>query len=429
MDTDATLAPLRVGGAPATTLEPEPAVVTPRLRSESLPEVTRADWLRALRYCVAVYLAVRVMLFALALLCTSIIPNSFPVGVPRWPAVGPSKLWHHAFTAWERWDALWYLSIASDGYRTDDASAAFFPLYPLLTRGLAEVLGGRILLSAYVVVNVALVIGLVLLYRLTALEFSDRVARTTVLCLCVFPTAFYLFSPFTESLFLALSVGSLYAARRHSWLLAGYLGALAATSRSTGLLLAAPLAVEALLQLRASGGPLRSRLLRFAGGLAASAAVGLGVLVYLAYWYQRGEWDRPLGLQATFWRKVQAMPWETLQAGWQQGTAGLAVFDRSYRTLDLFLVLLMLALGAAVTFRIRPTYAVYFWVSVLFPLTLMDPDRPLQSVPRYYLVVFPIMWSLALLCERFRVKDLVVPVLATGLGVMSLLFVTWNQIF
>ena len=407
----------------------EAASPHPAVKWEPVEPVTRADWVAALRYCLKVYLAVRVMLFLLALLCTSIIPNSFPVGVPRWPAVGPSQDWHHAFTAWERWDALWYLSIASDGYRTDDASAAFFPLYPLLTRGLAEVLGGRILLSAYLVGNIALIVGLVLLYRLTALEFSDRIARTTVLCLCVFPTAFYLFSPYTESLFLALSVGALYAARRQSWLLAGYLGALAATSRSTGLLLAAPLAVEALLQLRASSGPRRPRLLRCLGALAASGAVVLGLLAYLAYWHRRGEWDRPLGLQATFWKKVQAMPWETLQAGWEQGTAGLAVFDRSYRTMDLVLVVLMLALGAAITFRIRPTYAVYFWISAVFPLTLMDPDRPLQSVPRYYLVVFPIIWSLALLSERFRVKDLVVPVLATGLGVMSLLFVTWNQIF
>ena len=267
--------------------------------------------------------------------------------------------------------------------------------------------------------NVALLAGLVVLYRLTELELGDAVARRTVLLLCVFPTAFFLFAPYTESLFLALSVGCLYAARRRSWLLAGYLGALASATRSTGVLLAAALAVEGLLQARE-----RRSWRALTVPAVAVLAVPLGLLSYLAYWHRLGQWDRPLELQATNWRKVSAWPWETLQAAWSAGVDGLAVADRSFRTVDLVLVLVMLVAGAAVSRRVRPSYVVYFWLSALLPLTLMDPDRPLQSVPRYYLVLPPVFWGLALLARRDAVREVLVPVLALGLGALSLLFVT-----
>src|SRR3954454_11139858 len=39
-----------------------------------------------------------------------------------------------------RWDSVWYLAIANDGYPADDARrAAFFPLYPLLLRAVDAV--------------------------------------------------------------------------------------------------------------------------------------------------------------------------------------------------------------------------------------------------------------------------------------------------
>src|SRR3954451_14907452 len=40
------------------------------------------------------------------------------------------------FAPLARWDSVWYLGIAHDGY-AGDAGTTFFPLYPLLVRGLA----------------------------------------------------------------------------------------------------------------------------------------------------------------------------------------------------------------------------------------------------------------------------------------------------
>src|SRR5918999_1309624 len=71
-----------------------------------------------------------------------------------------------------RWDAVWYLRIADSGYGGSDARAAFFPLYPLLVRGLATPFGASaaaLLVAAYAVAMAAFVGALVLLYRLVPL--------------------------------------------------------------------------------------------------------------------------------------------------------------------------------------------------------------------------------------------------------------------
>src|SRR5204862_5568419 len=48
-----------------------------------------------------------------------------------------------------RWDSVWYLAIANDGYPADDPRrAAFFPLYPLLVRAANAVVGSPIVAGA-----------------------------------------------------------------------------------------------------------------------------------------------------------------------------------------------------------------------------------------------------------------------------------------
>src|SRR5919108_1184 len=147
-----------------------------------------------------------------------------------------------------RWDATWYLAIASGGY--DEATrTAFFPLYPLAVRlaGPPGAAGGQppaaYLLAGIAVSLAALPAGLYAVHRLTALELGPREARTATWLVALFPTAFAFSAVYTESLFLALSAGAILAGRQGRWRWAGGLGALAAATRSTGLLLVVPLAV------------------------------------------------------------------------------------------------------------------------------------------------------------------------------------------
>src|SRR5919204_1738296 len=72
-----------------------------------------------------------------------------------------------------RWDSVWYLRIADSGYGDSAPRAAFFPLYPVLVRGVGTAFGGShgaLLAAAYLVSLVAFLGALVLLHRLAELE-------------------------------------------------------------------------------------------------------------------------------------------------------------------------------------------------------------------------------------------------------------------
>jgi hypothetical protein len=60
---------------------------------------------------------------------------------------------------------------------------------------------------------------------------------------------------------------------------------------------------------------------------------------------------------------------------------------------------------------------------------MVFPGRPLLSIPRFLVLVFPLFWALAILAERGRVHDAVVVISAVGLGVFGLLFVNWYYVF
>ena len=140
-----------------------------------------------------------------------------------------------------RWDAVWYLAIANDGYR-ESGRAAFFPLYPLLVAVLAPLTGSPVVAGIAVSLG-ALLVGLTILHRLATLEIGADAAGTAVLLLAVFPAAYCFSAIYSESVFLALSVGAIYAARVDRWAWAGVLGMLAASSRSAGVVLVVPLAL------------------------------------------------------------------------------------------------------------------------------------------------------------------------------------------
>jgi hypothetical protein len=139
-----------------------------------------------------------------------------------------------------RWDSVWYLTVAHSGYGHELARTEFLPLYPLLIRCVGFVVGSQ-LVAGILISLVAFAVALVLLYRLAALELGASAARTSVLLVAFFPMAWAFSAVYTESLFLALSLGCILKARAGVWSWAGLLGALAAATRPEGILLLVPL--------------------------------------------------------------------------------------------------------------------------------------------------------------------------------------------
>src|SRR4051812_3970215 len=178
------------------------------------------------------------------------------------------------------WDAGHYVAIADHGY-DDPKRAAFFPLYPLLARAVGAPLGSS-LWGAVLVALAALAAGLYFLHRLVALEVGERYARPALLVTALFPTAFFFNAIYTESLFLALTVGAFYAARRERWAWAALCGGLAAATRNTGVLLLVPLALMPRTRRR---------------DVAWLAGIPAGLVAVLAYWAHRGNWKAPFDAQ------------------------------------------------------------------------------------------------------------------------------------
>jgi hypothetical protein len=372
-----------------------------------------------IRPSVMVFLGVRIGLSLLSLAAVTLItPRQGVPVVDGWP-IGPVTTgWQALVTATERQDAAWFLRIATGGYAVGDGSAAFFPLYPMAIKALAWLPAIGPLGAALIISNACFVGALVMLHGLTRLEgFSDRVARTTVLLIAIFPTAFFFLAPYSEAPFLLLSVSAFWFAQRDRWALAALMGALAALTRSIGLLLVLGLAVEAIQRSRDDGRPLLPR-------LAAAAAVALGPALYVAYWAARGDLSAPLDAQRN-WQRVFTLPTRTLfdavVDAWRYGT---------YWLIDVLVVGVVVIAVIAGIRMLRAGYLAYALASLAVPLFEPLPARPLLSMPRFVVVLFPAFWVMARAIERERLPEpLVVASFAAGWGLLAALFINWWHVF
>lgn len=167
---------------------------------------------------------------------TKINVHGAALGITVFPAPlhGPQA---YLIGPWLRWDANNYLKIAASGY-TFNGSTAFMPLYPLLIRLLSMPLGGNLPASSLLISTAASFAMFVLLYRLVArLTGSGAVARDSVVVACLLPLSFFFFAPYTESLFLGVSLGTILAALDGRWRVAAVLAACACLTRQQGVLL------------------------------------------------------------------------------------------------------------------------------------------------------------------------------------------------
>lgn len=334
---------------------------------------SRLDW-----SLIATVLAVKGLILAFGALSYQVLTDE-PVAQRGWLDI------------WNRWDARSYLNLARDGYAATGRgrlNIVYYPLYPWLTRAFGWFAGGPIA-GGMLVSGVASVAAALLLQRLVLLDDPPPTARRAAWFLLIFPTGFFLHIVYTESLFLALVLGCVLAAREERWRLAGLLGALASLTRSNGLMLIPVLAVEAWLQYR------RTR--RFEGRWLWTGAVALGFAGYLALnFHITGD---PLRFQAILkehWHKSLTWPWIGLsdKLGTMMGvTSGRAAAEGLEELVFAGLGLLATVAGG---FTLRASYTLWMAGNWL----MFTSTGFVLSVPRYTLLLFPIYILLARLAAR-----------------------------
>jgi hypothetical protein len=408
-----------------------------------------------------------------------------PVGLTR----GLGRLGDVLAAPAARWDAAWYLVIAHYGYRPELGSftgsrTAFFPLYPLGVRGLSD-LGLEPVVAGVLLSLAALAAGLYCLHRLMTLEatrlrlpFGGETARLVVLLSAMAPMAFYFSAVYSESLYLWLSLGVFLCARRGRWASAATFGALAAATRSNGLVLLVPLLLLYLYGPREDRAPDRGTVGASSGGLVRGAKAGfrsrvmrlrhrlrpryrlraealwlalvpVGLGLYMGHLaLAGGDALAPLHAEAA-WSRHFAGPyggvWDGAKAAFE-GLRQLLSFQRQHvyypaaggspfidagHNLMLFAFLIVAIPATIGVLRLLPlAYGVYVLAALALPLSYPVGSQPLMSLPRFLVVLFPLnMWLAVRLAARPRsLTHAVLFVSGLGLAFFAGEFSTWHWV-
>ncbi len=167
------------------------------------------------------------------------------------------------------WDSDFYEKIATFGYNSPHL-VAFFPLFPLLVRGIMG-LGLPFVVAGTIVNNLAFLAALIFIYNWVGSSHSRSIARWTVVVLALLPLSIFGTVIYSEGLYLLFSAIALRAfeQKRYWWVALG--GLLATATRPTAMALIPTFLIVAW----------RERRECFA--YFASLATGLGVFSYSLY--------------------------------------------------------------------------------------------------------------------------------------------------
>jgi hypothetical protein len=315
------------------------------------------------------------------------------------------------------WDAAWYRTIAEHGYGFNvNETVRFFPLVPLLSRGLGEVFLGHTAVALIVIANLSALLLGALLHRLVLVDTADggTAVRAAWFALLLAP-AVSLVLGYAEATAMALGVGVFLAVRSNRWWAAAGLALLAGLCRPVGVLLVVPLLVEAIPGWRTRAW--RDHVSRIAAVVAPVAGMG----IYLAYvGIDFGDPAKPFSIQNR----------STLRGGFVDPFSRLVraagdMFsgDRFGSGLHLVWAVIFAALLVVVIRRLPASYAAYCAVTLVLGLSADNLD----SFERYCMSTFPFLVAIAIVTRRPGAERAALTLTAAGLFAYSVLafFGTW----
>ena len=270
---------------------------------------------------------------------------------------------HLSFLA--NWDGPQYLSIAQHGYvETDQAN--FFPLYPLLIH-IVNYFIPSLLYSALIVSWVSFVWATYFYLKIVKKLFKIKdniIALQGVLFFVLFPTAVFLMATYTEGLFAALSLGSIYFALQKRYIITALFALFATVAHPTGLFLIALIAAL-----------LFEEGVKLIKILYAVVLSSIGLLGYILY--DNSHFHKPLA----FIDAQKAHSWLNFSIG--------HVLTEFATLNGMFLVLLIIS--AIYWWKRRKSFSLY---SALYVCIVFLGGKGLSGVGRYSLMAFPLQLML-----------------------------------
>lgn len=297
---------------------------------------------------------------------------------------------------WTCTDSRHYLDIARDWYLSEGdmdrlVQLVFLPGYPLAVKA-ANVIFGNYLVSGLIVSALCFAGAGVVFYKLLRLDMEHEAAIRTIKFLSISPAAFFFASPMSESLFLLLCLGCIYLTRRGKLLPACILGALAAFTRSLGIILIVPVLFELISNRAKTKNYLCIAIIPL--GFAAYCIINYTVSgdAFKFMEYQSEHWGQHLGL---FWGTAAYQTEYMIESAGQ----GLCNFWGLWlpNILASFGALAIMALAAK---KLRASYTAYF----LAYFVIAIGATWLLSAPRYLAAMFSLPVALAKLTENKKLN-------------------------
>lgn len=291
-------------------------------------------------------------------------------------------IFYNIWQNFANWDGVYFINIAKYGYLSLQ-EYAFFPLYPLLVR-IFEFIFRDYLFSAILINIIFSFLSIWFLFKLVSLEFDKKIAKKTCFYLLIFPTSFYLFMAYSESLFLLFAVLTFYFLKKEKFYLSLFFVGLASLTRFVGIALAFVFIYKII---KKYGKNKKSLIILFSFW---------GTGLYCLYLFL--EAGNPFAFVAAEnnWYRELSAPWISI---WYSIFYLAIPFFETYKIyVFIELIFTILGLGLVIkSFRFLPKhYFIYGAISLLIPLF----TGTLMSMPRFLILIFPIFIILALVKNR-----------------------------
>lgn len=279
------------------------------------------------------------------------------------------------------------LNIAQFGYHAhSEGTSVFYPLYPGLTRLFAILIGENYLLSALLVSSLSCIAYLAGFNFLTIELFGAEIAKWSLFVLLCYPLTVFLVAPYSESLYLALTIWMFLAAKRQKWWLVGILGFASGLTRGPAML--SSLALLTLLFTEQNKGARNlSNILSWEILSTLSPVAGGGFFLLWRHWQGYPPISQVLSAHGI----ELSNPIKAIAVAVSQW---IRVRD-FYTTIDILSAALFLFIMAIILFRKRyPLYLQIYYLSnlLLFLSKIHHQASSLQSISRYVLTLFPAFW-------------------------------------
>jgi len=302
-----------------------------------------------------------------------------------------------------RYDSGWYFYIAQHGYSYNgndlvQQPVAFYPLYPILIKALT-VIGFSYAAAAVLIPNIAIIAAIIMLTKLISGLYDGETALISVALLSFFPASLFFSAAYTESLAFLFIVCFFFYLIRSRFVVAACFAGLCFATRSTGLVLLAPLIWEIA---RRYWRTERRRF--FWEGLACVIIATAGLWLYMIYLW--------IAFRAPF-------AFMTAQAAWNVGNvfgnplllqpfvraAADARYHVQHAILDLnsfSLALFLVFVAVIIAFRKQMSAPFLFFSAgvLLLPYFTRSGSVGFASFSRYIMLAFPVFIMMGSFCRR-----------------------------